>query len=306
MKDRVSRLPVLAVCAALAAAGCDDPGLSPERAPQVTLSLAVPGGASGVRTTLVPVTDPSGRSLEIGRVRLLLREVELKRAEDDDCGAEDDDRCEKFAAGPMLVDLPLDGGVVTPFSETIRPGVYDELELRIQEPEDDEGDRARFRREHPEWPREATVRVTGTFDAGRGAGAEPFDVFLAVDAKIERRLSPPLVVDAETDPASVNVTLALRVEEWFRTRGGRLVDPRALGDDDLAELVEENLERSLEVFRDDDRDGRHGRGGDADDDRGDDHGGSDEPGDGDGGDASGDDDDDDDESGSGRGRGGGG
>lgn len=270
MRFRASRLPLLAACTVLAATGCDDTGLLPERVPEVTLSLAVPGVAGGARAALGPATDASGRSLDIGRVQLLLREVELKREEDDDCGTEDDDACEKFVAGPLLVDLPLDGGVVTPFSAPVRPGVYDEIELRIKEPEDDNGDRARFRREHPEWPRKATVRITGTFDAGGGEGAQPFDVFLAVDQEVERRLSPPLVVDADTDPASVNVTLAVRVDGWFRTRGGRLIDPRALGVDDLAELVEENVERSLEAFCDDDRDGHHGRGSDDDDDKDDD------------------------------------
>ena len=250
----IATLAVLA--AAASTAGCDGLGIGAERTPAATLTLAVPTPSTGARASLVPVTDGTGRTIDVQRVQLLLRSAQLKRVEDSDC-AEEDDACEKFTTGYALVDLPPAGGTVTAFTTPIRPGTYDALRIRIKEPEDDNGARARFRAENPDWPRKATVRVRGTFDAGGGAGARPFDVFIEADADVRRTLSPPLVIDAETDPSAANVTLSVAVAEWFRTRSGSLIDPARLASDrTLAREVEENVESSLEAFRDEDRDGR--------------------------------------------------
>lgn len=275
MRHRQAALALFAMT--LATTGCEDGGpLGPEGTRQATFTLAVPAAPAGFLGAAVPVTDRDGRSLDLTRVQLLLRSAELKLQTDDGCVGDDDD-CEKFVTGATLVDLPVAGGVVTPFSTPIRPGVYDELEIRIKEPDDDNGDRARFQAAHPDWPRKATVRVRGTYDAGDGAGPQPFDAFVEVDAEIERQLAPPLVVDATTAPGVVNVTLSVDIAAWFRASGGRLVDPRRLaGDDELAELVEENIEESLEAFRDDDRDGRDE--GDDDDASGDDDDADDDDG----------------------------
>jgi hypothetical protein len=257
MRSYTIGLPYLMVGAMLATASCADV-VSPARMPEASLSIAVAPPPTGGAAS-APIGDAEGRVLRLERAQLLLRRARLKRADDDDCGRRSDGSCGTFAVGPVLLDLPLQGGVITPFVGPIRPGVYDEIELRIREPEDDNGDRARFRAEHPDWPRKATVRVRGTFDAADGRGARPFDVFLEVDAEIERALRPALVVDGATDPASVNVTVRVRTAGWFRAAGGRLLDPRRIaGDRELAERVAQNVERSLEAFRDDDRSGRGG------------------------------------------------
>jgi hypothetical protein len=262
---------VLALTAALGA--CDRMGTEAAGASRVSLSLvSSTAAATQPRGDVIPLGDDAGSSLDVERVQLLLRDAELKREDDDAC-EEEDDACERFHSGPVLVDLPLDSRVVTPFTAAITPGTYDELRLRIQEPDDRTGDRAAFRAEHPEWPRKATVRVTGTFDAGDGAA--PFDIFLPVDVRIERDLVPPLLVDDATDPGTLNVTVAVDVSRWFLTRDGRLIDPTAAaGDDRLLKTVAENVERSFRAVRDDDRDGHDDDGAD---DRGhdqdDDHGG---------------------------------
>lgn len=246
---------------------CDDLSTSPARTPQVTLSFTAPAsgdaGTPGTTTAAgAQVTDGAGRRIELDRVQLLIAEVELKRLRHDQC-AEEDDACEKFQSGPSLVDLPLDGGVVTPFTSPITPDTYEELELEIDQPEDDDGSRARFAAEHPDWPSKATVRVTGSYDAGTGGGAQPFDVFLEIEAEIEREFATPLVVDATTDPASINVTVEIDLADWFRRAGGELIDPRALaGDANLMDIVEENVEQSFAAFEDHDGDGRD----DSDDD----------------------------------------
>lgn len=272
----------LAAALALAAAlgGCDRVGTEPAGgAARVSFSLtSAPTTATQVLAALIPATDSSGTSLNVERVQLLLRDVELKRENDDAC-EEEDDACEKFHSGPTLVDLPLDGGVVTPFAAPVPPGSYDELEMRIKEPDDRAGDLARFQADHPDWPRKATIRVTGTIDDG--SGPHSFDIFLPVDAKVERDLDPPLLVDADTDPGTINLTVAVDVENWFRDRDGQLLDPRVIAQDSrILEIVRNNVKDSFRALRDDDRDGHDdrgsgdGRGGHDDgSSHGDDHGG---------------------------------
>lgn len=268
--------PILAaLVGATLMTACDDLSTSPSRTPQVTLSFTSPatGDATSAGTSSAAVslaTDSQGRRLQLDRVQLLIAEVELKRLLHDTC-AEEDDACEKFESGPSLVDLPLDGGVVTPFTSPIAPDTYEELELEIDQPEDDDGSRARFAAAHPDWPSKATVRVQGSYDAGTGGGAQPFDVFLEIEAEIEREFATPLVVDASTDPGSINVTVAVDLGDWFRRAGGELIDPRTLAADaNLMDIVEENVERSFAAFEDHDGDGRDDSDDDDDSDR--DHG----------------------------------
>lgn len=254
------RLQIMILAASLAGlTACEDtagPGFE-AGASTATLSFAV--AAPGAGTTApgpqqVVLQDASGRSLDLERVRVVLEEAELERANDDDC-VDGDDRCEKFEVGFQLVDLPLEGGVITPFSTRIPADVYDELEVEIDEPGDDSTSAA-FRAAHPSWPRDRSMRLTGTFDANDGAGPQPFDVYLEVDLEIERELVPPLVVTEETDPATVNVTVLLDVDRWFRASNGSLIDPAAIAaSDDLLDAFEDRIEESFEAFEDDDADG---------------------------------------------------
>lgn len=274
----------------LATAACEDLSTSPARTPPVTVSFSTSAAPTSGGTAAL-LEDSSGAQLELERVDLLVAEVALKRRDHDHC-EEEDDACERFQAGPLVVQLPLDGGVVTPFQGAVEPGVYEELEVEIDQPEDDDGSRARFLEDHPEWPRKATVRVVGTYSADGGA-PEPFDLFLEVDAEIEREFGSALVVEGDTDPSTINLTVEVDVARWFRASGGALIDPRVIASDsELRERVEENIEESFEAFEDDDRDGvradddrnddddddgdDRGRGSDDDPDTGDDHGGDDD------------------------------
>src|SRR5690606_37613386 len=104
---------------------------------------------------------------------------------------DDDDECSRhrhkrrhrdgaeFEAGPILVDLPLDGGVISLLDGEVPAGSYRELELEIDRPNDRKASHEAFCTEHPDWPRSASIRVRGTFDPGTGAQA--FDVFLNIE-----------------------------------------------------------------------------------------------------------------------------
>jgi hypothetical protein len=151
--------------------------------------------------------------------------------DDDDEDTEDDDDnpgsgAELLSNGPVLVELPLNGGIITPVTASLPQGRYDEIELVVRR-----------------------VRVRGLFDG------QAFDVDVPVDATVEREFRPPLVIDSDDD--RVNVTVAARVAEWFRNRNGALVDPRRVSSDPvLLAQVRRRIATSLSAFEDSDRDGQ--------------------------------------------------
>jgi hypothetical protein len=263
---KAQRMNILTACAAVAVlAGCESLGTDPSTGAQLSLSLSGSAAVTPSASTqpsapsfsVVPVTDAGGRSIDITAVQLVLRDVELKRDREDACHeGGDDDSCERFNAGAKLVTLPLTGGLVTPFTEAIAPGTYDQLRVKIGQPEEENGERAAFYAANPTWPQKATVRVTGTYTSGTGATAQPFDVYLGVNAKVEQELDPPVVVDGTTDPQSLNLTLAVDVSSWFENAAGSLIDPRSISTSpSLLAAVENNVRRSFRALRDDDRNG---------------------------------------------------
>jgi hypothetical protein len=133
--------------------------------------------------------------------------------DDDDDGPNDD--CEDFDAGPMFVDLPLAGGPVAVGSGDVPAGVYDEVEFEVEDLDDDEENAAERQRiealrgqilaQFPDWPRDASMLVVGSFTPAGGA-ARPFRVFIEAEIEIELDLSPPLTV-GEGATGSLDVTL---------------------------------------------------------------------------------------------------
>jgi hypothetical protein len=251
---------LIAASALLAACGDDDTGgNAPGTTAVVSFNLAVrPAEAAASRpaASIEPytITDESGNILTFDTVELVLREIELKRADRDVvCGEDDsdsddgDDDCEALEFGPTLFDLPLDGGAAQAFSVEIASGSYDELEFEIHKPEDDgDANDAAFLAAHPEF-RDVSIRVTGTYNS------TPFTYVTDLGAEQEQDLEPPLVTDGAN---ATELTLFIDINTWFRTATGTLVDPTSANEDGSNEsLVEDNIEASIDVFEDDDRDG---------------------------------------------------
>jgi len=93
-----------------------------------------------------------------------------------------------------------------------------------------------------------SIRVEGTFDG------ETFVYLTDLNEDQEYALVPPLEVTESTGP--VNLTLSIDVTTWFVTSGGSLIDPTSANKGGANEnLVEDNIEGSIEIFEDDDRDG---------------------------------------------------
>ena len=224
----------LAVLATLLV-GCDS-FVGPGERSTVSVSTAMAAAA-------VPLSDPFGRTINIELVQMVLADIELERIEElEDCDSSGHDDCEEIDAGPVLIDFPSAGAVITPFFTAIPIGSYDELELEIEEPNEDDAATAAFLAANPGWPPEASVRVKGTFDAADGNGPQAFDVFIQTEAEIEREFDPPFVVEADTNPSSLNITVVVDVNEWFLNGDGSLIDPRVLSADGaLRERVEDNI-----------------------------------------------------------------
>ncbi len=145
-----------------------------------------------------------------------------------DC-REEDDRDEEFRAGAITVSLPLEGGVITPFNGKLPPGTFDELEMKAE-----------------------FVRVKGTFDG------EPFDVTVAIHAKLELDLDPPLEITETSDVQ--NVSIDIDVASWFTDSAGNAIDPRLLFNNaDLRAQFQRRVRASFRAFDDDDCDGHDDR-----------------------------------------------
>ncbi|MEO8295933.1 MAG: hypothetical protein ABI613_10505, partial [Gemmatimonadota bacterium] len=138
--------------------------------------------------------------LVLTQVQLVLRDVEFRRQNHDACNSTggDDDACEEFQAGPVLVDLPLGAGAMQKFIVTADSGTFNRVELKVHKPEDD-GDDAdlAFIAQHPDFAN-LSIRVTGTFNG------TPFTFTSDLNADQEFAINPPLVVTAQSE---VSVTL---------------------------------------------------------------------------------------------------
>lgn len=243
--------------------GCDSTGFSPDNEPSapVTLSFMAPSAASatnGFSKSAKSRTfgDDVGNALTIESVEIILREIEFERADADQAcrngDDSDDDGCEEVEQGPVLVDLSLDSNQPAVALETTLPeGRWKEVEFDVHKLERDDDADAAFLDETG-FLEGVSIRVTGTWTPA-GGDAQSFTYVSDLNEEQEIEFESPIEVTAD---ASKNVTFQVDVDRWFRTSSGTLVNP-AEGNDDgqYEDLVEENIESSIEGFEDDDRDG---------------------------------------------------
>jgi hypothetical protein len=259
---------VLFCAAALSAAtlsACGDSG-SPSTEAQVNFNVATQPAAAGSASAIAAATvgtpetfTDASNTLVINQVQLVVREIELKRVEATaTCGGSEHDGCEKLELGPMLLDLPLGGagGAARTFSVPVAAGSYDEVELEIHKPSDDDASDAAFVQAHPDFAG-VSIRVDGTFNG------QAFSYTSDLNAEEEIELNPPLVT---TESAATDLTLFVDLDRWFRDGAGNLVDPATAGVGLTNEvLVENNIRGTLHAFEDEDHDGTDDHQGGADD-----------------------------------------
>ena len=260
-----SNIGALALVAILLMTGCDSQSGSNDAGTQ-TLELSVsiaPNFPNGVAKggSGLELTDGTN-TLDIMYVGVVLREIELERVEGFDCDAFDDDQpsheeneCEEFETGPLLLEPALDGSVEHVASIEIPEGFYKELEFDIHKVGGEED--IDFVNAHPAFDG-ISIRVEGTFND------VSFVFTQDLDEEQEIEFDSPIEISADT--GVTNITLHLDLSTWFVTNTGVLVDPAMANDGGAYEgLVEENIKNSNDVFEDDDHDGHDDSDRDSDD-----------------------------------------
>lgn len=212
-----------------------------------------------------PTLDLEGTNgrLALASVHFIVEEFELERA-DDDVGCDDDlddgsddDGCEEFEAGPQFLELPLTGENAVAVSQSVPADFYDELEFEIEDLEDDEDDEeaadiqellAEVRDRFPDWPREGSLRLHGTFTPKDDQGdpltdqARDFTVFFEAEVEIEKEFDAPIEITEESQ--SITVTVDPRI--WFERGDGTVPDLSAFDFDTRAGGPVPELEVEIE------------------------------------------------------------
>ncbi|HEU0055282.1 MAG TPA: hypothetical protein VFQ39_18975, partial [Longimicrobium sp.] len=197
-------LAFLALGGALVLGACgDSTGANSRDGKSVALRFGTV--ASGASLSAAPTGGPrlqtgadqlviagSNGTLTITDVRLVVDEFELKGDDDvnrcEDNGGGDD--CDDFDAGPLFVDLPLSSDPVSVSTGAVPPGTYREVEFEVEDLDDDEENPAKaqridallatIRQQFADWPRDASMLVTGTFTP-TGGQPRQFRVFFEAE-----------------------------------------------------------------------------------------------------------------------------
>jgi len=264
---------LLAVPVALAACSADGGG--PKAMGRVNLAVSGQRSMFASSASVILAGDSTKITADsdtviVRSVDLVVRRIELKPVEaaacdtlgdegehadsaehedsagDDGVAEPDAEGCEEIKAGPVLVSLPLgDTAVVALVSVAAPAGQYDKLEFKIHAPRLPRD--SAFLAANPGFD-SISIRVTGTF-SHKGTRTD-FTFTSALEGEEEVDISPPLVVDAS---GTANVTLRFDIAGWFAGPGGTgVVDP---GNSANGGLINENIQRSIDAFEDDDHDG---------------------------------------------------
>ena len=259
MPVRRTYRPIPFLALALVAAGCEEATRPSLDDPQVTLSFQVEGdGLSFSRSPGLSAATAPAATLKLDSVQLVLAEIRLSPARDS-AKCDGGNRCGSFKTGPVLVSLPLAGGKITPFATLPPAGTYNALEFKIHRPEGNDSVTRAFRAAHPTWPASAAIRVVGTYDGKR------FESFFRTEASIKQAFAQPLVIDAATQLSAVGLTVAVKIDQWFRDAQGGVINPAELTSNQrLLALVEKNIRESFRtrLEKKPDQPGDRGKGDD--------------------------------------------
>lgn len=238
----------VAIVALLGACSNGAPVMAPRTATSargVALSFAAKGttastAPSGARFSIM--VGSGADAVTIDTAQVVVRKVELKRGVSTCAAAPDpSDDCEELEIGPLLVDVPLAGGVATPLTAAVPSGTYREIAFELRPVSGRDSSDAAFRTRYPQMAG-ASVRVTGTYQGKR------FILTSAAGAEMEMEFNPPVVVDST---AASNVTVNIDVASWFRDAAGAPIAPT----DANAPVIAQRIKRSFRAFKDNDRNG---------------------------------------------------
>ena len=256
MHSVIARSAATVVGVALVLTACSDAGSGPAGDAQVSLNLATRAATAAASSAALSApetyTDAAGNTLEIDRVQLVLREVELENETHQsacEAASASEGDCAEIELGPFLVDLPLGvGGAARTVTANVPAGTYEEGKFKIREPDDDTDADKAFVAAHPDFAH-TSVKVEGSFNG------TPFTFVSDLQAELKLELSPPLVVDGS---GTTDLTLFADLGTWFRDAGGNLLDPSSVS----GQTVADNIAGGFHAFEDENHDGSDDHGGD--------------------------------------------
>jgi hypothetical protein len=190
--------------------------------------------------------------LVLTKVQLVMDKIELNETETTDCVAEIEQtgndnseagtECEDVERNPVVIDVPLNAGLVTALNVPLAAGTYSKLEAKLEPARDDA---TAFNTANPNLVGQS-VRVEGTYKG------TPFVFTSSVRTGLEMSFNPALVIDATT----LNATVSIDVANWFLDGSGAVIDPNtATPGSSALQTIEDNIHRSFHAFEDDDESG---------------------------------------------------
>ena len=226
---------VLTACDALSSNGMRDATMSFKVLPTSAAQVASVGSSNA---GLIVITG-GGHTLDLQSADVVFSEVTFEGRDatnaDDDGDSDSDTESDsdsdsehsgssRFRTGAVTLALPLEGGLVTPFTGQVPVGTYRGIEMDAD-----------------------FIRLRGTYDG------QTFDVTVPVNAELELEFEPPLAVTESGDP--VNVSVNIDVAAWFKDANGNTIDPRQLATNSTLRAEFRNRVRaSFRAFEDSDRD----------------------------------------------------
>jgi hypothetical protein len=242
MARRWLALPLL--LAPLVFAGCAGDGTGTEAAGQVTVRMGVARPASAqTGDGLAAVGGPlavagANGTLSITGIQVVIAKFQLRGPNDVPCAGASgavNDECE-FQAGPFFVDVPLDGNRLNVTTGAVPAGTYTHVRFRVKNLDDDDDDDGsdddnvtpaqvaalfeQIRAQIPDWPRKASMLVTGTFTPTGGA-PRAFRAFARAEVRLTLPINPPLSVGEGSTSSAV--TVVLDPASFFKT-GTNVID----------------------------------------------------------------------------------
>ncbi|WP_340106145.1 hypothetical protein [Rhodohalobacter sp. 8-1] len=232
MKNPLVTQLVIILFASFAALGCNiiNPESDSGRS-EVQVQMQINTGSTSTAGQLM--ASQKLMSYEIQEVKLYIDEMELESVSDDSLDFEEEG---------FIVNLPLDGSPINISAQNILPGLYDEFELEVERPDDEEDTATLSDPDFRDGDRTYSVVVKGLYQG------EEFTFKSWEDFEIEMELNPPLDV---SESESTDLVINIDINSWFKDPSGNDLDPNVSNN---FEQINENIENSFEGFEEEDDD----------------------------------------------------
>jgi hypothetical protein len=252
MKNVSTARALLIVCAVAATVGtsaCSSADVAGTDLKPVSLSFTASASSASLGSATEAALPPVlGAAPTITKVQIVLTKLALARSDDVNCVSESFNEstdetsgdCQQVTRQPLLVNMPVDGTLRTHVNVPLGGGTYRKLEARLAAATMTTAAGAAFLDANPDFAN-SSLRIDGVFNG------VPFTFKMALQANIDMKFSPALVIDAR----SKNATIAVDVSRWFVTVNGDVIDPfRATSGTPAAAIIENNIRASFRVFAD--------------------------------------------------------